>query len=347
MRRGGATWARAARGCAIALTLPALALTAAVAQDAVPPSTGTAGEAAPLEEVLVTGTQPGPGLWHVRRTDNGHVLWILGSYSPLPRRMEWRSRELEAVIAVSQVLIAPPSVDAKVGPLGGLSLLPSLVGVRDNPGGARLADVVPPELYARWQPLKARFLGRKDDVEGWRPIFAAQELWYAALRETGLVPYGVVWPSVEKLARKARIDVVEPEVRVRVERPREAIREFKQGSLDDLDCFAKTVARLESDLGLMRVRANAWAEGDLARLRELAPVNAGIACIAALLDSSVIRERGLGDLPERSAAAWLEAAESALARHPSTVAVLPIERLLAEDGYLARLRARGYEVVEP
>jgi hypothetical protein len=51
---------------------------------------------APLEEVLVTGQQPGPGLWKVTRPDdaNGHVLWILGNHSPLPKKLSWRSTEL-------------------------------------------------------------------------------------------------------------------------------------------------------------------------------------------------------------------------------------------------------------
>jgi hypothetical protein len=323
-----------------------LASAAAQARDAV---TSAVAVEPPLEEVLVTGEQPGPGLWKVRRASDpdGHVLWILGSYAPLPKKIDWRSKELEAAMAASQALIAPPSVDAKVGALGGVTLLPSLVGVRNNPDGQRLQDVVPPELYARWLPLKARYLGRDGDVEKWRPIFAAQELYFAALRKSGLAPYGVVWPAVEKRARRAGLEITTPEVVVKVEKPREAIREFKQSSLSDLECFAKTIARLESDIDLMRVRANAWAVGDVAKLRELAPVDQASACIAVVFGSSVVQSRGLGDLPERSAAAWLAAAEAALARNASTVAVLSIDRILAPDGYLAQLRARGFVVEEP
>lgn len=35
-----------------------------------------------LDEVLVTGEQPGPGLWRV--SANGNELWILGTLDPLP-----------------------------------------------------------------------------------------------------------------------------------------------------------------------------------------------------------------------------------------------------------------------
>jgi hypothetical protein len=303
----------------------------------------------PMEEVLVTGEQPGPGFWQVRRAGDpeGNVLWILGSYAPLPKDIRWRSKELETLIAASQEMIAPPSVDAKVGALGGVTLLPSLIGVRNNPDDRRLVEVVPPDLYARWLPLKARYLGRDKDVERWRPIFAAQKLYYAALRKSGLEPHGVVWPVVEKRVRKARLPITEPEVAVKVEKPRDAIREFKRTPLSDVECFAKTIERLESDLDLMRVRANAWATGDVAKLRRLAPVDQASACIAVVMNSSLAQERGLADLPERAASAWLEAADAALARNASTLAVLSIERMFATDGYLARLEARGYVVQDP
>jgi hypothetical protein len=275
------------------------------------------------------------------------VLWILGSYAPLPKKMKWRSRELESVMDESQELLAPPDVDAKVGPLGGLTLLPSLVGVRNNPNGARLEEVVPAELYERWRPLKARYIGRDDAVEKWRPIFAAQELYLKALRRAGLEPYGVVWPVVEKLARRHKLEVTTPRIEVEIDKPRAAIKEFKRSPLADVECFERTIERLESDLDLMRVRANAWATGDVTRLRDLSHVDQASACVAVVMNSQLVRERGWNELPARAAAAWLAAAEDALARNTSTVAVLSVDRLLAPEGYLAMLRARGFTVEEP
>jgi hypothetical protein len=303
----------------------------------------------PLEEVLVTGQQPGPGLWKVTRPGDagGHVLWILGNYSPLPKKMKWRSREIESVLASSQEVLAPATVSASVGPLGGITLLPSLIGARRNPNGERLQDVVPPDLYARWLPLKAHYLGKDDDVEEWRPIFAAQELYRVALKDKELVPYEGVWPQVEKLARKAKVRVTTPEVELKVEKARAAIKEFKKTPLSDVECFSRTIQRLESDLDLMRERANAWSVGDVARLRQLAPVERASACIAVVLESSFMQERGYGDVLERVKAAWVTAAEQALARNGSTVAVLSIDEMLKPNGYIARLREQGYSVEEP
>ena len=205
---------------------------------------------------------------------------------------------------------------------------------------------MPPELYARWVPLKERYVGKDDDVEKWRPIFAAAVLYEMALRKRGFETTGVIWPAVEKLARKSKLEVTEPEVSVKVEKPRDAIKEFKQAPLDDLDCFAKTIERLESDLDLMRVRANAWAVGDVAQLRQLAPVDNASACIAVVMNAQVMQDRGYTDWPARRAEAWLAAVEQALARNASSVAVLsgrpdPQARRLRGHAARPRLRNRG------
>jgi hypothetical protein len=49
----------------------------------------------------------------------------------------------------------------------------------------------------------------------------------------------------------------------------------------------------------------------------------------------------------RRTEAWLAAAEKALRDNKSTMAVVQMAELFSPDGYLAALRARGYEVAEP
>jgi uncharacterized protein YbaP (TraB family) len=300
---------------------------------------------ATLEEVLVTGEQPGPGLWKVSSGD--HTLWILGSYAPLPKKMTWKSSEVENVVAASQELLTSGTVDADIGFFKALTLLPSLIGIRNNPDGAKLREVVPPDLYKRWSVLKEKYIGRDNDAEKWRPIFAAQELYSKAIEKSGLVSGGIVWPIVQKTAKKNKLKITTPLIKVEIDKPRAVIKEFKKSQLADIDCFAKTIERLETDLDAMRARANAWAKGDVDALRRLTHVDQASACIAAVMNAQVVQERGYQELPARIQKEWVDAAAAALAQNRSTFAVLSIQEILRPDGYLAALRAKGYTIDEP
>ena len=49
------------------------------------------------------GAQPGPALWKVSSGDR--ELWILGEVAPLPRKVKWKSKQFEDLLAGSQEVI--------------------------------------------------------------------------------------------------------------------------------------------------------------------------------------------------------------------------------------------------
>lgn len=329
-----------------AFLIPCLALMAiseAFAQTAAPPSQGD--DIRDLAPIVVSGVQPGPGMWKVSKGD--HALWVLGTISPLPKRMEWEARDVEAVIAQAQEYIEPPGVrvDAKAGLFQRLALLPKALGARKNPDGLTLQQVVPADMYARWVPLKRKYLGNDAGIEAWRPMFAAMELYQEAIEDTGLRQGGVVAPVVDRAVKRHKVSRTSPTLMIAIEDPKVALNEFRESRLDDLDCFGKTLDRLETDLGTMRDRANAWATGDLAALRALPYSDQNEACLRAAARASVLRKRA-GDIEAQVESRWLAAAEQALANNTVTFAVLPMRELLKPDGYIAKLQAKGY-VVEP
>ena len=298
-----------------------------------------------IEEVLVVGEQPGPSLWKVYKDD--HVMWVMGTLTPLSKNMHWHSKKVETVVAESQEFLREPGVKVDVSFWGKMTLLPSLIGIRNNPDGKKLVDVLPPDLYARWSVLKEKYIGKDNDIEKYRPIFAATQLSKKSIEKSDMVPYDSVRWVVEGIVRDKKIKTTRPLVDYELKNPRSVAKKFKKSSLDDIECFAKTLDRLETDLGAMRTRANAWATGDTIALRNLPYHDEREDCESAVLNSEMAQEHGLQDVKKMVQTEWLTAAETALANNESTFAMLPMKELYKSDGLLAALQAKGYIVERP
>ena len=324
---------------ALVLTTPAMAQQSSAVSTSMPIR-----DEAP---VVVTGALPGPGMWKVSRGD--HVMHILGTVSPLPKGLEWIPRDVEKMLAQSSEVVLMPSysVGADVGFFGKIALLPSLIGIRKNPDDAKLKDVVSAESYARWLALKQRYLGRDDDVEKMRPIFAANELYTAAIKDSGLTGKRIVSPVIDAAIKEHNIKRTQPEIGVKIKDPKGALKQFRGESLSDQACFDKMLQNLETDVGRMVARANAWAVGDIDTLRALPLGDQYQACQNAMLQTSVAQKNGIGNAEAEVRTAWLSAAEAAIANNANSFAVLPMSELLKPDGYLAALQAKGYSVEAP
>lgn len=299
---------------------------------------------AAAEQILVVGQKPGPGMWKV--TKGEHVLWIFGDHAPLPVKMQWRSHEVEAVIGRSQEYLAPPMANATVGYLRGALLLPSLIGINKLPDGATLRDVLPADLYARWQPMKAAYLPKNDERE--RPIFVADQLFSAALSRAGLTTNTGVRKQIEKIVDERKLKVTRSTLQLPLDDARQKIKDFKNSPLEDAACLGSTIARLETDIDAMRVRANAWAKGDIEGIRKLDFVDQEESCRDVIMNSAALRkDPAFQSVRPRLQAMWVAAAESALERNGSTFALLPIREILDPKGMVAALAAKGYRVEQP
>ena len=293
-----------------------------------------------LEEIAIIGERPGPRLWKVSKGD--HVLWLLGTLNHLPKRMTWRSREVEAALAESQELLTSgPSVSASVGPIGAIRLYVQWRRTQKNPDRLKLNVWLPAPLYARFEALKARFDAGDDSIEELRPSFAALRLYEHAVDAAGMTAHDEVEQSVVKLASRRRIPIQRAELKV--EDPSGALKEVSALSPTvEIDCLAATVTRIETDLPSMQERAKAWAIGDVDRLRALPYPNQREACLSALSNSPRIKA-----LIDRVGQAWRSEAESALTRNRASFAMRPIYDLLDTNGPLAKFRAEGYVVEGP
>ena len=133
--------------------------------------------------------------------------------------------------------------DEEIGLFKGLSLLPSVLKARKNPGEATLRSQVPADVYERWMVQKKKFLGSDGGVEKWRPLFAADKLRREAFDDLGLRESGMVWDVVGKLAKKHKIKTTRPSVPFTfpTEGLKDRIKEFSRQPLADQECFATTL----------------------------------------------------------------------------------------------------------
>ena len=300
-----------------------------------------------LDAVTVSGEQPGPGLWKVMRGD--HTLLILATISPLPQNITWRTTDIDDAMSHSSALILPPKVQIKpnAGFFGKLALLPSLIGVRNSPDGAALKDTVPADVYARWLAVKARYIGDDNKVERYRPIFAAIELYKDAVKKTGLSRSGEVKRTVVAIAAKYNVKQVPVEYTLLVDDPRAVVKEFKRSTLDDVSCFTQSIDNIDTQLADMTRRANAWATGDIAAMQDTRTAKQREDCMSAVTEGGVAQKAGIADVPKEARNRWLAAVDTQMASNPQTIAIVPLDDLLGDNGYLAALQAKGYKVVAP
>jgi hypothetical protein len=349
------------------LSLTSVALLAFVPMLAVPAGPAELDE---LEDVVVTGEQPGPGLWKVSKGD--HVMWVLASHSPLPKDMTWRSKTIEARIIESQEVLYAGGVNLApdISLLRGLTLIPAAVKAGKIPDKKTLKDVLPADTYGKWLALRRKYMGKDDDVERHRPSIALGELQGAALNRSGLDGGPNVFEFVGAIRKKHRIHATRlPEIKrtIKVEDPRGMLKSAQKLQLPDVDCFTRGLDQVEPEIERARTIANAWARGDVARLRSMhrnlrlkdairencaytliAAVNDGASQDAAHMKKMLAdMEWHLEQAITQSQRDWVAAAQKSIEKNRSTFAVLGLAEVFSPDGHLQKLRELGYTVEEP
>ena len=294
----------------------------------------------PLAPVVVVGRYAGPELWRVSR--DGHVLWILGTVMPLPKRMQWQSQGIQALLThTEEVIPAWPSWGIGFHPIEMVHLYVLWRRAQDNPHHLPLKAVLPAPLYARFEALRLRFAPHDARIESLRPILAAKRLYDEALAASDLTPRDEIEQTVLRLARRAGVPV--HRAKVRIGDPIKVMRDLADIPLPgEISCLQSVVLRLDTDLGPMQARARAWALGDVDLLRRLPHTDNRLPCIEAVTGSARVRT-----LLQQAEQDWMTAAEQALAHNRTTLALQSMDRLLGPTGTLATLRRVGYRVEGP
>jgi uncharacterized protein YbaP (TraB family) len=299
-----------------------------------------AGDPQAVQEIVIEGQHEGPRMWKVHKGD--HTLWILGTISPLPKKMVWKPDAVREVLQQTQEVIpAWPTYGIGANPITALRVYIEWRRLQKPPDNLPLRQTLPPPLYARVEALKDRYDPKDKKLEGMRPMLAARELLTKVFDAAGLALHNEVQQSVLDLARAQNVPVHQD--KIKIDDPVNVLKDVGATPLDrEVACLDSVVTLLEGDLGAMQARANAWALGDVDALRSLPHTDDRTACIAAVSTSERVRA-----LIERAQSDWLISTEDSLNRNRGTLAVQSMDRLLGENGALAALRAKGYTVEGP
>jgi uncharacterized protein YbaP (TraB family) len=294
---------------------------------------------ATIEEITVIGRYPGPPLWRVSSGDR--TLWIFGDLTPVPKGLTWDPRNAERIVARADGVIRPMRITAPTyNPIKIFRALRAARRLSRNPDGTTLADVLPPDLYARYDALRERHMPGDTRSNDLRPALAALRLHGAALDDAGLTTDTGVMKTVERLMKRSDAEEAQAKIETKAETVLADLAKVTREA--ELICFTSVLTMLETDLDGMKERAEAWATGDVDALQRFDYPDAQGDCLAMLFSSA-----GLKNLGDELYAAWLAEAERALATYDTTFSVLPMRELVAADGLLAQLAARGYTVTAP
>jgi hypothetical protein len=335
-----------------------------------------------LDTVVVYGGFATPKMWKVTKGD--HVMWVLGTGVPPPAGVKWRTTQLDAHVAESQLVLYPgwANIDPDVGFFKVIALVPAAFKAAKNPDGKKLKDVLPADTYARWRVLKTKYVGKDDDIERWRPAIAIAMLQdkvteklrppqpkAAAAKPAAAAKAPAMSPPLRQLVDKAAKDhkvktrtMPKVEREVKIKHVADMLKSVRETNVGDMKCFTLGLDYLERLIEYTDRKAGAVAQGNAAPEQDDAAAPRLEGC-----DGYLLKALRSGEIPDPAGiiktidnvelqlklatqqldADWMAAAQAALAKNKSTFAVLSMRQINGTDSYIAKLRELGYAVDEP
>lgn len=323
------------RVCAAAI------LAAAATASALLPAAARAGaDDVQIPEVNVTAEPPGPALWKV--SDGTHTVWIMGTVPVLPKKLSWRSVDVERVLSTAREIIpSDPNFDLGLNPFSSVYRYFQWLHLRVLPHGQTLHQVLPPALYQRFAAVRSRYTSDADRFERLQPMLAGAMLWQSAMDGAGLALGEDIESHVMKLARQHHVPVKRYHVDLRD--TGEVMKEL--GSLSvaqQVRCLDPMLDLLETHIPDIEHRAAAWSVGDMEAFNTVTVPNPSIGCGEAVANATSLMRAG-----HDAHDGWTHAVEDALAHDDSALAIQEIDALLGPDGWLQELRTAGYTVEGP
>jgi hypothetical protein len=265
-------------------------------------------ESAIVSDLVVRPVVAGPAWWRVSDADT--VVYIIGMPgSTVPSGLKWDRRALDRRLKDANVFIT--SLTWPVGKL------------RDIPAQTPFDIQLGPELKSRFEAAIGK-IGRprsRYEEEGLLQVTDRLAEDYRAFAHlTTAEPFR----AMRQAARAAHVPLDQSVYPARLD--------LLEDQIDPEPCFAGVLSAIEAGPQPNRAAAQAWARGDVA------------GALAAPRGDRWWRCTGGPWLAIENHTARIEAA---LKTPGHAVAAITLHSLLAENGVLQRLKADGFEVVDP
>lgn len=288
-------------------------------------------EASVVEDLVVVARVPGPPWWRV--SDGDTTVYVMGVPDALPRGLPWDQSTLKRRLKGAHTFITPPIYRAKGNPLA----LPMIYArYRDaSRSGSDLEADLSPDLTARFRAAVVRAGKKPGEYSDLRPFFAGIKLAGDYRKKAGL-NYNEPLKTIVAAGKKARL---KPEPAMVEDTTIDALLATLKGlpPATGRGCLEGAVSEVEAGDRAIRTAGFAWAGGDVPRA--LAMPRSVERCWGSL--------PGVGRLKRIALERQASAIERALKKPGHAVAVLSIRSLVATEGILVRLRAKGYRVQSP
>jgi len=311
----------------VAAVFLAASVTAASAQT--PPVDDV--EANTVEALVVTARQPGPAWWRVSDADS--TVYVLGMPDALPKGQKWDQSVLQRRLKGANRVITSPVVQAGASPLAVPKLL---IDMKKATGSKTALDAgATPEMRARLAAAAKRAGKTSAAYQSMRPWYAGLKLSEHYRKAVGLdygEPHGAVRKAVKKSKVKAAPAMV---VEMKAATLLKDLRSMPEAA--GRACLEDAIEEVEAGDALVRRAGQAWAVGDVKGALQMR--RSSERCMAMV--------PGAGDFKRQAMTKQADAIEAALKQPGHSVAVLSIRSLVAREGVLEKLRARGHQIRTP
>jgi uncharacterized protein YbaP (TraB family) len=283
-------------------------------------------EAAIVGELVVMARDRGPAWWRVQDADT--TVYILGTPGgPMPPGIAWDRNVLERRMKGAHSVVMGAALTARLRDVPALLRARSMLKSRTP-----MEDGLAPPLRARFVAARERLGQPAERYSGWQPAVAGQLLVQDAYAGKGWI---LVEDVVRDLARKHRAPT-----RGAARYPQTLFLNAPVAALTpqiQRDCLEGALEDVDAGAARMRRSFEGWAVGDVETA--LTAPRSFDRCLLVLSGGAnlwrIATRDNANDIAE------------ALKTPGHAVAVVSLRRLLAEDGVIEQLEAKGLKVIGP